>query len=269
MSVAPKLTCTKLEISGRVATFTLNRPEALNALSWDMREDFKALVAFLDGNEAIGALVLAGEGRAFCAGGDVTTMTSRLDDGPGQSRQRILDVHQWLLRLHNIDCPVIAAVDGLAFGGGFSLALAADLVFASEKAKFCAVFARIGLMPDMGLAYTLPRLVGPQMAKDLMFTGRSIDVTEAKALGLVHSVYPAGEVLAAAQAYAARLVEGLQRAVRSRHLIGMAQGMIMQRYGVDMARAFAVLQRWSSHRNLPLREVAEAIVEGREPLPEP
>lgn len=68
---------------------------------------------------------------------------------------------------------------------------------------------------------------------------------------------------------AARLVEGLQRAVRSRHLIGMAQGMIMQRYGVDMARAFAVLQRWSSHRNLPLREVAEAIVEGREPLPEP
>ena len=68
---------------------------------------------------------------------------------------------------------------------------------------------------------------------------------------------------------AARLVEGLQRAVRSRHLIGMAQGMIMQRYGIDMARAFAVLQRWSSHRNLPLREVAEAIVEGREPLPEP
>ncbi len=208
MSVAPKLTCTKLEISGRVATFTLNRPEALNPLSWDMREDFKALVAFLDGNEAIGALVLAGEGRAFCAGGDVTTMTSRLDDGPGQSRQRILDVHQWLLRLHNIDCPVIAAVDGLAFGGGFSLALAADLVFASERAKFCAVFARIGLMPDMGLAYTLPRLVGPQMAKDLMFTGRSIGVAEAQALGLVHSVYPAGEVLPAAQAYAARLAEG-------------------------------------------------------------
>ncbi|MCA8929886.1 MAG: enoyl-CoA hydratase/isomerase family protein, partial [Alphaproteobacteria bacterium] len=157
MSTAPTLTCTKLEIAGRVATFTLNRPEALNALSWQMREDFKALVDFVEGNEAIGALVLAGEGRAFCAGGDVTTMTDRVGDGPGPSRQRILDVHQWLLRLHNIDCPVIAAVEGLAFGGGFSLALTADLVFASEKARFCAVFARIGLMPDMGLAYTLPR----------------------------------------------------------------------------------------------------------------
>ncbi|MCB9929666.1 MAG: enoyl-CoA hydratase/isomerase family protein [Alphaproteobacteria bacterium] len=208
MSTAPTLTCTKLEIAGRVATFTLNRPEALNALSWQMREDFKALVDFVEGNEAIGALVLAGEGRAFCAGGDVTTMTDRVGDGPGPSRQRILDVHQWLLRLHNIDCPVIAAVEGLAFGGGFSLALTADLVFASEKARFCAVFARIGLMPDMGLAYTLPRLVGPQMAKDLMFTGRSITAVEAQALGLVHSLHPAGETLAAAQAYAARLAEG-------------------------------------------------------------
>jgi 2-(1,2-epoxy-1,2-dihydrophenyl)acetyl-CoA isomerase len=208
MSAAPSLTCTKLEIAGRVATFTLNRPEALNALSWDMREDFKALINFVDGNEAIGALVLAGEGRAFCAGGDVTTMTDRTAGGPGPARQSILDVHQWLLRLYNIDCPVIAAVDGLAFGGGFSLALAADLVFASEKAKFCAVFARIGLMPDMGLAYTLPRAVGPQMAKDLMFSGRSIDAAEALALGIVHSVYPAGEALAAAQAYAARLTEG-------------------------------------------------------------
>jgi len=208
MTTAPTLTCTRLEIAGRVATFTLNRPEALNALSWEMRDDFKALVDFVEGNEAIGALVLAGEGRAFCAGGDVTTMTSRVDDGPGPSRQHILNVHQWLLRLHNIDCPVIAAVDGLAFGGGFSLALAADLVFASERAKFCAVFARIGLMPDLGLSYTLPRLVGPQVAKDLMFTGRSIDAKAAQALGLVHSIHPAGEVLADAQAYAARLAEG-------------------------------------------------------------
>ena len=208
MSAAPNLTCSMLEISGRVATFTMNRPDALNALSLDLKADFKALVDFVEGNEAIGALVLAGEGRAFCAGGDVTNMTNRVDEGPGPARQSILSVHEWLLRLHNLDCPVIAAVDGLAFGGGLSLALTADMVFASEKARFCAVFARIGLMPDMGLAYTLPRAIGPQMAKDLMFSGRSIGVEEAQSLGLVHSVHPAGETLAAAQAYAARLAEG-------------------------------------------------------------
>jgi 2-(1,2-epoxy-1,2-dihydrophenyl)acetyl-CoA isomerase len=208
MSASPSLTCSRLEISGRVATFIMDRPDALNALSMDLKADFKALVDWADGNEAIGALVIAGEGRAFCAGGDVKNMTDRTDQGPGPSRQSILSVHEWLLRLHNIDCPVIVAVDGLAFGGGFSLALAADLVFASEKAKFCAVFARIGLMPDMGLAYTLPRAIGPQMAKDLMFSGRSIGVEEAQGLGLVHSIHPAGQVLAAAEAYATRLAEG-------------------------------------------------------------
>src|SRR6056297_1451710 len=171
---SPAFTCASLDLDDDgVATFTMARPEALNALSDALKEDFRAMVDFVDGNEAVKALVLAGEGRAFCAGGDVKNMTDRTAEGPGPARHSILSVHQWLERLLNIDCPVIAAVDGLAFGGGFSLALMADIVFASPKARFCAVFARIGLMPDMGLAYTLPRAVGPAVAKDLMFTGRS------------------------------------------------------------------------------------------------
>ncbi len=173
--MAPTFQSARLDIANTgVATFTLNRPEALNALSPDLKEDFQTMVDFVDGNADIKALILTGEGRAFCAGGDVKGMTNRLADGPGASRQGILEVHGWLQRLHNIDCAVIAAVDGLAFGGGFSLALVADFVFASPKAKFCSVFSRIGLMPDMALAYTLPRVVGAAMAKDLMFTGRSI-----------------------------------------------------------------------------------------------
>lgn len=206
----PTLNCSRLEIAADgVATFTLARPDALNALSLDLKADFETMVRFVDGNEDIKALVITGEGRAFCAGGDVKNMTNRLDAGPGPSRQSILDVHIWLERLLNIDCPVIAAVNGLAFGGGFSVALMADLVFAAPNARFCAVFARIGLMPDMGLAYTLPRAVGPALAKDLMFTGRSVSAAEGKAMGFVHTVVEDGaDVLAEAQAYAAKLARG-------------------------------------------------------------
>ena len=212
--MAPTFQSARLDIANTgVATFTLNRPEALNALSPDLKEDFQTMVDFVDGNADIKALILTGEGRAFCAGGDVKGMTNRLADGPGASRQGILEVHGWLQRLHNIDCAVIAAVDGLAFGGGFSLALVADFVFASPKAKFCSVFSRIGLMPDMALAYTLPRVVGAAMAKDLMFTGRSISAREAKELGIVHSSVEEGDVLTAAQDYAARIAIGPKTAV--------------------------------------------------------
>lgn len=206
----PKLNCSRLEIAADgVATFTMARPDALNAMSLDLKDDFETMVRFVDGNEDIKALVITGEGRAFCAGGDVKNMTNRLDDGPGPARQSILDVHVWLERLLNIDCPVIAAVNGLAFGGGFSVALMADLVFAAPNARFCAVFARIGLMPDMGLAYTLPRAVGPALAKDLMFTGRSVTAAEGEAMGFVHTVVEEGaDVLTEAQAYAARLAQG-------------------------------------------------------------
>ncbi len=211
----PELKCSRLDIAENgVATFTMARPDALNAISIDLRNDFHRMVEFADGNEAIKALVLTGEGRAFCAGGDVTNMTNRLDSGPGAARQSILDVHVWLERLLNIDCPVISAVNGLAFGGGFSVALMADLVFAAPNARFCAVFSRIGLMPDMGLAYTLPRAVGPSMAKDLMFTGRSVSAAEGKELGFVHTVTAEGEdVVTAAQHYAGKLAQGPKTSV--------------------------------------------------------
>lgn len=213
--IMPAFKCSRLEIAENgVATYTMARPEALNAVSVDLRNDFRMMVDFADGNEAIKALVITGEGRAFCAGGDVKNMTNRLDKGPGAARQSILDVHIWLERLLNIDCPVISAVNGLAFGGGFSIALMADIVFAAPNARFCAVFARIGLMPDMGLAYTLPRAVGPALAKDLMFTGRSVGAEEAKAMGIVHTITPEGaDVLAEAQAYAAKLAQGPKTAV--------------------------------------------------------
>jgi len=202
------------ELDNGVARFMMNRPEALNALSENMRADFRAMLDFVERNDDVSVLVIGGEGRAFCAGGDVKRMQGRQSSTPAyKSRDGVLELHGWLQRLHNLDCPVIAAVNGLAFGGGFALALVADFVIASTNAKFSAVFGRIGLIPDMALLYTLPRILGMQKAKELMYTARSIGVQEAQALGLVLSVHAPGELDEAVDAFARRLAKGSKAAM--------------------------------------------------------
>lgn len=196
-----------------VAHFTMNRPEALNALSEQMRTDFQTMLDFVEDNDEISVLVIAGEGRAFSAGGDVKRMQNRGDMPGHKSRDSVLALHAWLHRLHNLNCPVIAAVDGLAFGGGFALALVADFVIASTNAKFSAVFGRIGLIPDMALLYTLPRALGMQKAKELMYTARSIGVQEAQSLGLVLSVHSPEELPGAVDSFARRLAKGSKSAI--------------------------------------------------------
>jgi enoyl-CoA hydratase/carnithine racemase len=208
-----ELTDSRFELTGGVARFTMNRPQALNALSVPMREDFRRMLDFVEGNDAVGALIIAGEGRAFCAGGDVKRMQS-YQDVPGiVARDQIRNLHTWLERLHGLDCPVIAAVNGLAYGGGFALALVTDFVMASTSARFSAVFGRLGLIPDMALLHTLPRAVGSQKAKELMYTARSIDVDEAQALGLVLSIHAPQELDAAVDEFAARLAKGSKAAM--------------------------------------------------------
>ena len=195
-----------------IARFTLNRPDVLNALTEGLKADFSAMLDFVSGNPDVKVLILAAEGRAFSAGGDVKSMQST-DSPPSHFRDRVRDMHGWLKRLINLDCPVIAVVDGLAYGGGFSLALAADFVLASPNAKFCAVFGRIGLIPDMALLYTLPRIVGTQQAKELMYTARSIDAEEAQRLGLVLRVYAPDELYHQAEQFAGRLAHGSKDAI--------------------------------------------------------
>ena len=204
----------RFEIDGDgIARFTMCKPEIMNPLTDDLRDDFEAMVNAVEGNPDVKALILAGEGRAFSAGGNVKGMAERSADQISSLRTRLYDAHNWLQRLYNIDCPVIAAVDGLAYGGGFAFALVADFIFASPKARFCSVFGRIGLMPDLGVLYTLPRVVGMATAKDLMFTCRSIDVEEAKSLGIVHQIHESENLMAAVEAFAARLSQGSKDAI--------------------------------------------------------
>lgn len=195
-------------VTDGVARFHMNRPDLLNALTDELRVDFSAMLDVVEADATIRVLVLSGEGRAFSAGGNVKNMANREAARPSQFRDRLRTLHAWLKRLVELRCPVIAKVDGLAFGGGLALALTADLVFASRTARFSAVFGRIGLIPDMALLYTLPRVVGRQRAKELMFTARSFDAEEAKALGIVLEVCDADALDARVDSFAKGLSAG-------------------------------------------------------------
>jgi 2-(1,2-epoxy-1,2-dihydrophenyl)acetyl-CoA isomerase len=201
----------KLEIADGIATFTLTRPEARNALSLQVRDEIAEMIAAVRGNDEVKALIIIGSGGVFCAGGDTKVMAGGLGKAD-QVRSRVLDVHVWLEPLYNLDCPVIAAVDGPAYGGGFSLALVADFIVATTRAQFCAVFGRIGLIPDMAMLYTLPRMVGGQRAKELMCTARAFGAQEAQDMGIVLEVCEPDELMDQARALAGRLAVGSKSA---------------------------------------------------------
>ena len=192
-----------LHIAEGVATLTMNRPEARNALNAEMKDAFAAAIPALAADASVRALVLTGAGGAFCAGGDLRGMA----EVRGQMtlsgwRERMRDVQPWLRTLIQFDRPVVAAVDGAAFGAGFSLALLADFVIATPSARFCMSFMRVGLGPDFGAMYTLPRVVGVQRAKELMLSAREVDADEALKLGIAMEVVSPDRLLPRATALA-------------------------------------------------------------------
>lgn len=190
---------------GATAVLTMNRPDQRNALDPDMREAFASAVAEVRDDVTVRAVVVTGAGGHFCAGGDIKAMAGRLGEKRDifEGRERIRKILRWFDELVDLEKPVIAAVDGVAFGAGLSLALCADFVLASPSAKFCCVFARVGYVPDMGAMYLLPRAIGLPRAKDLVFTGRVLDAYEAKEIGLVQNVVE-GDLLQSALDFAER-----------------------------------------------------------------
>jgi 2-(1,2-epoxy-1,2-dihydrophenyl)acetyl-CoA isomerase len=182
-----------------VGRFILNRPEAMNALNNKMREELISAIEETEKDIEIRVLVITGKGRAFCAGGDVKGMGTQ---------ERPINPSQIILRLANLEKPVISAVNGVAAGGGCNLALAGDIILASDQARFIQSFVRIGLVPDWGGMYFLPRLVGMAKAKELMFTGEAIDAREAERIGLVSKVFPSEEFEGAMNGLAKKLAAG-------------------------------------------------------------
>jgi 2-(1,2-epoxy-1,2-dihydrophenyl)acetyl-CoA isomerase len=182
-----------------VATITRARPASRNAINPTMREELGAVTRLIQQDPVIKAVVLTGAGETFSAGGDLNGMS---DIDAGAMRQRLSSAHAYLTELINLDRPVIAAVDGVAFGAGFSLALTADIVVASTRARFCMAFMRVGLVPDYGAFHTLPRVVGLQRAKELIYSAREVSAEEALSLGIALEIHPPQALLPRALAIA-------------------------------------------------------------------
>ncbi|MFE0257391.1 enoyl-CoA hydratase/isomerase family protein [Streptomyces sp. NPDC059010] len=230
----------------QVCRITLNRPETLNAITPDQRERIIELLADASADPAVRAVVLTGTGRGFCAGADLrggADGRGGADPRPGvMAGERVpgdvartirLGAQRLIAAVLDCEKPVIAAVNGTAAGLGAHLAFACDLVLAAESARFIEVFVRRGLVPDGGGAYLLPRLIGPQRAKELMFFGDALTAPDAERLGLVNRVVPDGELAKTAREWAERLATGPTRA------LALTKQLVNTSLDTDRTTAFA------------------------------
>jgi 2-(1,2-epoxy-1,2-dihydrophenyl)acetyl-CoA isomerase len=192
-----------IAVEGSIATVTLNRPEVLNALNRDLVDSLAAALKAAEADPAVRCIVLTGSGKAFCAGGDLAFLGTLADKIA--FRRFIKDTGQLAALIMGLEKPVVAMVNGVAAGAGFNLALACDIVVASRAARFAQSFAKVGLVPDCGGLYLLPRLVGPHKAKELMFTADLIDADTAFGLGLVNKLAEPEALAAVTGEFAARL----------------------------------------------------------------
>jgi 2-(1,2-epoxy-1,2-dihydrophenyl)acetyl-CoA isomerase len=200
-----------LDIEGGVATITLNRPDALNALTVPMKQELLAAVRSVERDAAVRAVILTGAGRAFCAGQD---LRERLEPDAAPLGVELRERYNPIVRaMRNLEKPIVGAINGVAAGAGASLAFACDLRVASEKASFALAFGRVGLVPDSGATWLLPRLVGAARAAEIAFLNEPVPAAAALEMGLVVRVVPTDEVSVAAREIAGRLAAGAPRAL--------------------------------------------------------
>jgi 2-(1,2-epoxy-1,2-dihydrophenyl)acetyl-CoA isomerase len=202
-----------VEVDGeaRVATITLNRPDALNALTVPMKQALLAALRRVERDAAVRAVILTGAGRAFCAGQD---LRERLEPAAAPLGVEVRERYNPIIRaMRALPKPIVAAINGVAAGAGASLAMAADIRIASDAASFALAFGRVGLVPDSGATWLLPRLVGLTRAMELALLNEPVPAADAVRLGMVGRVVPGAELATEARSIAARLAAGAPRAI--------------------------------------------------------
>jgi 2-(1,2-epoxy-1,2-dihydrophenyl)acetyl-CoA isomerase len=208
-------------VDGGVATVTLNRPEKLNAFTGTMREDLLSALCQCESDGAVRVVVITGAGRAFCSGGDVEFMSGLQKNGDVASFRKLLDAgRDVIVQIASMSKPVIASINGVAAGAGCNLALACDYRIASDTAKLSESFVKIGLHPDWGGTWLLPRLVGRSRAAEILMTGRMVEAAEAVAIGMIDRI--ASDLPAETKALAASIaaappiaIAGIKRALNA------------------------------------------------------
>jgi enoyl-CoA hydratase/carnithine racemase len=221
------------EVSDGIATLTFNRPEVLNALTFEVYAQLRDLLEALRVDDTVKVLVLTGQGDAFCSGGDVHEIIGELLDRDVKDHLAFTRMTGAVVQnMRLLDKPIIAALNGMTAGAGAVIALASDLRIASERARFAFLFSRVGLAGvDMGSGYLLPRLVGTGRAAELLMFGDTIDAATADRYGLVNRVVPHDELLLTARQWAGRLADGPSLA------LSMTKRMINNEQNMDLATA--------------------------------
>jgi 2-(1,2-epoxy-1,2-dihydrophenyl)acetyl-CoA isomerase len=219
----------RVEVDGPVATLTLDRPDSLNALTVPVKVALRDALESLAADRSVRAVILTGAGRAFCAGQDLAER-EQADAAPLEVDVR--ERYNPIIRaLRSMGQPVIAAVNGVAAGAGASLAFACDLRIAAEDARFVLAFGRIGLVPDSGATWFLPRLVGLAKAAELALVGDSVDAAEALHIGLVSKVVPGDALMSEARALAGGLAQGSPLA------LSLTKGALQRSMTIDLDEA--------------------------------
>ncbi|MFA5861505.1 MAG: enoyl-CoA hydratase-related protein [Candidatus Thermoplasmatota archaeon] len=229
-----------VERRDRIAIVTLDRPAALNAFTLTMVRELRSRLEELQHEAGVRALVLTGAGKAFCSGGDVGEMRANVERGEQHFLDLTAEQHAVVKLLVEGRIPVVIAVNGVAAGGGFGLALCGDMRIASEEARFKPAYFKLGVAPDGGSTWLLPRLVGFTRAQELLYHDRVVRAEEALALGLVHEVVPHGELLTRAVAEAEALAAGPAFALAA------AKRLMAATTSNDLGVQLAMERKWNS-----------------------
>ncbi len=252
----------QLAIENNVAWITMNRPEQRNAVNAEMRDELIGVLTGARTNADIRALVLTGSGKGFCTGADLSGPRVQGPSSPGAGRELMKSSSQRLMRtLWELEKPVVAAVNGVAAGLGSHLAFASDFVIAAADARFIEVFVRRGIAVDAAGAFLLPRLIGLQKAKELVFFGDDLSADEAQRVGLVSKVVPGDQLQATARQWAERLAKGPTFA------IGMSKRLLNRSLesSLDTALEEEAMAQMLVTQSEDTREGMTAFVERRQP----
>lgn len=249
-------------VEGPLATITLNRPERMNAFTWEMVDAWAAALLEAQADEKVHVIIVTGAGRAFCSGGDIQGMGQRQERTPLMRKTELAGhVHRIPLALESVDKPVIAAINGAATGAGLDLALQCDLRFAAASARLGETYVRVGLVPGAGGTWFLPRLVGTAKALELFWTGDLIDAAEAERIGMINKVLPDEGLMSHVKGVAEKIAQGPQLSVRFIKRAVHQGARIDLRTSLDLISShYAVVSSSADHK-----EAVAAYLEKRKP----
>jgi len=252
-----------LDVGGGIAHLRLNRPDAANGMSVELLKALHEAIMRCHGMSDLRVLLLSGEGKNFCAGGDVQTFAAQGEKLPEYVRPATAYLQNAVAALMRLEAPVVVAVQGFAAGGGgFGLVCAADMVVAANTAKFLAGGTRVGMAPDAGVSVTLPRLVGLRKATEILLTNPVISADEARELGIVNRVVPEDQLSEGAMALAKELAEGAPLALAAtKRLLWSGLGLGVEACLPEEARTVSALSGTAD-----AREGLAAVIERRKPV---